>query len=117
RVGTEPGGDAARRSDGTQRRELGLAVEPVPRLALPRRRAGAQHPAPVTPDRVGEPALARRTCRAHRREDAAARRVELLVAGASGAERELLDAVAAEGGVRVTVDEPRHGRETATVEL
>src|SRR5579864_7701882 len=46
-----------------------------------------------------------RARRAHGREDAAARGVQLLVARAARAQRELLDPVAAEGDVRVAVDE------------
>ena len=51
------------------------------------------------------------------REDAEACRVQLLVARAGRAARELLDAVAAEGRVRVAVDEARNGAQTAAVEL
>ena len=61
--------------------------------------------------------LARGARRAHRREDAAALRVELLVARARRAERELLDTVAAERRVRVAVDEPGNRAQTASVEL
>jgi hypothetical protein len=43
--------------------------------------------------------------------------VELLVARACGAQRELLDAVAGERGMRVAVDEARNGTQTAPVEL
>ena len=51
------------------------------------------------------------------REDPAARRVQLLVAGAAGAQVELRDAVAAERRVRVAVDEAGHRTATGTVEL
>ena len=43
--------------------------------------------------------------------------MELLVARAAGAERELADAVAAERRMRVAVDEPGHGAEPGAVEL
>ena len=43
--------------------------------------------------------------------------MQLLVARAGCAPRELLDAVAAKGRMRVTVDEAGDGAETATVEL
>src|SRR5439155_134330 len=111
------GRGAARIPDRAERRQLGLAVEAVARLALPRRRPGLQHPAPVTSNRLGEDGLFCRARRANGREDAASRGVELLVPGAAGAERELLDAVASERGVRVTVDEPGDGAEAPTVEL
>ena len=55
--------------------------------------------------------------RAHRREDAAAAGVQLLVRRPGGAQRELLDAVAGEARVRVAVDEARDRREPATVDL
>ena len=64
-----------------------------------------------------EPASLRRPRRAHGRENAAAGRVELLVARAARAQRELVDAVAGEAGVRVAVDEPRDGAEPAAVDL
>ena len=63
------------------------------------------------------PSGAERTRRRDGREDAAARRVQLLVARAAGAQRELADAVAAERRMRVAVDEPRHGAEPGAVEL
>ena len=114
----EPGRDAARGADRTQRRELGLAVEPVARLRLQRRRAGAQHPVAVALD--GARAGRRRSGGPRRRdgrEDAAAGGVQLLVARAGRAQRELLDAVAGERRVRVAVDEARDGAEAAAVEL
>ncbi len=43
--------------------------------------------------------------------------MELLVRGTSRAQRELVDAVAAEARVRVAVDEARNGREPAAVDL
>ncbi len=51
------------------------------------------------------------------REDPAAGGVKLLVARAPGAQRELLDAVAAEGHVRVAVDEAGDRAAPAAVEL
>ena len=61
--------------------------------------------------------LARRARRANGREDAAACRVQLLVARAARAQRELVDAVAAERRVRVAVDEARDRAAPASVEL
>src|SRR5262249_8446074 len=116
-MGAEPGRHAAGVADGAERRELCLAVESVARLALPRRRSGLEHPAAVTVNRLCEsrrPSSARGT---HRGEDSAAGRVQLLVARATCAQRELLDAIAAERRVRVAVDETRHGAAASTVEL
>ena len=50
-------------------------------------------------------------------EDAAARVVQLLVARASGPERELVDPVAGEAGMRVAVDEAGQRAQAAAVEL
>ena len=58
-------------------------------------------------DRLEEPAPAGGPRRPDGREDAAARGVQLLVARTARAQRELLDAVAAERRMRVAVDEPR----------
>src|SRR5947207_5281612 len=55
--------------------------------------------------------------RADRREDAAAGRMQLLVARPAGAEVELGHAVAQEAGVRVAVDEPRNCAAATAVEL
>ena len=71
----------------------------------------------MQPDAIEERVLVECTRRADRREDPAARRVQLLVRRAGRAQRELLDPVAAERGMRVTVDEARHGAEPAAVEL
>ena len=68
-------------------------------------------------DAVAQAVLAERARRADGREDAAARGVQLLVARAGGAKRELLDPVAAQRRMRVTVDEARDRAEAATVEL
>ena len=67
--------------------------------------------------RLTQAILARGARRTHRREDAAAGRVQLLVARPAGAQRELLDAVAAETRVGVTIHEPRNRAEPAPVEL
>ena len=71
----------------------------------------------MAPDRGAEPVLAGGAGRADGREDAAAGGVQLLVARAGRAERELLDAVAPEARVRVAVDEPGDRAEAAPVEL
>ena len=71
----------------------------------------------MPPDRRAEGRLAGRTRGAHRRENPAAGRVQLLVGGAGSAQRELLHTIAREARVRVAVDEPRHRAEPATVEL
>ena len=77
----------------------------------------AAHPAAVPLDRRPQAAFARCARRPDGREDAAAACVQLLVARPAGAERELLDAIAAERGVGVTVDEARDRTEPAAVEL
>ena len=117
RVRAEPRRDAARVADRAERRELRVAVEPVARLRLERRRALAEHPPAVPLDRCAQAVLAGRPRRADGREDAAAGGVQLLVARAAGAERELVHAVAAERGVRVAVDEARDRAQAAAVEL
>ena len=48
----EPRRDTARVANGPQLSELRLAVEPVARLRLERRRSGAQHPADVLGERL-----------------------------------------------------------------
>ena len=68
-------------------------------------------------NRIGQARFARRPGRLHGRENAPAGGVELLVGGAGRAQLELVDAVAGEAGVRVTVDQPRYGAETAAVNL
>ena len=77
----------------------------------------AQQPARVPGDPLAERRLVERPRRAHRREDAAARRVQLLVARTRRPQRELLDAVAAERRMRVAVDETRNRAQAAPVEL
>ena len=61
--------------------------------------------------------LAFRPRRADGGEDAAASCVQLLVARARRAERELVDAIAAERRMRVTVDEAGNRTQAASVEL
>jgi hypothetical protein len=117
RVRAEPRRGTARVADRPQRGKLRLAVEPVARLALERRRAVPAHPAAVPLDRGPQAGFARLARRSDGREDAAAARVQLLVARAARSERELLDAVAPEGGMRVAVDEARDRAEPAAVDL
>ena len=116
-VRAEPGRHAAGGLDRTQRRELGVAVEAVAGLRLERRRAVRAHPAAMALDGFAQALLARGTRRADGREDAAAAGVQLLVARAARAQRELLDAVAAERRMRMAVDEPRDRAEPAAVDL
>ena len=59
----------------------------------------------MTADAIPQALFAGGAGRAHGREDPATRGVELLVARPARAERELLDAVAAEARVRVAIDE------------
>ena len=75
------------------------------------------HPRPMADSRSSQRLLSRRPCCTDCREDAASRCVELLVRGTTGAQRELVDAVAAEARVRVAVDEAGDGREPAAVDL
>ena len=113
----EPRRDTAGVADRTQRRELGLLVEAVPRLRLERRRADAQHPLPVPDDRIGELLGTRRARAAHRGHDPAAARVQFFVRRTCRAQRELVDTIAREARMRVAVDEPWDGAEPAPVEL
>src|SRR5439155_3267170 len=92
-------------------------IEAVARLALPRRRAVAEHPRGVRLDGVMQRTLTRRTRGTHRGQNAAAGLVELLVPRTACAQRELLDAVAGERRMRVAVDEAWERAETAAVEL
>jgi hypothetical protein len=71
----------------------------------------------VSRHRRREALLARGSRCAHGGEDAAARGVQLLVVGTAGTERELVDAIAAEGGMRVAVDKPGNGAQPASVDL
>ena len=64
-----------------------------------------------------QPFLARRTGRANRRQDAAARRVQLLVARAACAKGELLDAIAREARMGVAVHEAWDGAGATAVHL
>jgi len=84
-VRAEPGRDAFLGDDRAQRGQLGLAVEPVARLRLESRSAGAQHPLAVAVHGRSQLALAGRSGGTNRREDPAAGCVQLLVAGASRA--------------------------------
>src|SRR5262249_6905263 len=116
-VGAEPRRNTAGGADRAQRAELCLTVESVARLGLERRRAVTEHRVPVSRRGGGQLGLARRPRRADRREDAAARRMELLVGRAARAQRELLDAVTGERSMRVAVDEPGDRALTAAVDL
>src|SRR5919201_5785718 len=71
----------------------------------------------MTLDRTPELVLACGARRADRGHDPTARGVQVLVARAARAQRELLDPIAAEARVRVAVDQSRHRAETAAVEL
>ena len=75
------------------------------------------HPPTVPLDRGAEAVLAGRAGGAYGREDAASTRVELLVAGPRGAERELLDPVAAERRMGMAVDKAGNRAEAAAVHL
>ena len=68
-------------------------------------------------DGLAQALLACCTGRADGREDAAAAGVQLFVARAAGAQRELIDAVAAERRMRVAVDEARDRAQPAAVDL
>ena len=117
RVRAEPRRDATRVPHRAELRKLGVVVEPVARLRLERRRPGTHHPADVACELRGQFVGARRARRSDRREDSAPARVKLLVRGARAPECELLDAVAREARMGVTVDEPRDCRQPAAVEL
>src|SRR4029079_10480882 len=117
RVRAEPGRDAARGPDRTQLRELRVVVEPVARLPFERRRAVGSHPRTVAHRDRRELRFSGRAGGTDGREDATACGVELLVRGTARAQRDLVDAVAAEARVRVAVDEARNGREPAAVDL
>src|SRR5204862_1718031 len=81
-VRAEPRRYAARVMDRTQRRDLRLAIEAVARLSLEGRRAVPKHPVAMLLHGLPEPGLAGGARRADGREDAAAARVQLLVADA-----------------------------------
>ena len=107
-MGAEPGRRSARVADSAQRRQLGVAVEAVPGLALPGRRAVAEHPAGVPLDAGEQLGLRRaRESRATVERMPPAGSMQLLVARAGRAEGELVDPVAAERRVRVAVDQTR----------
>ena len=109
----EPGRRAARGPDRAQRGELRLAVEAVAGLSLPRRRAVPEHPGAVTRNPLAQAVLAESPRGADGGQDPAAGRVQLLVARSAGAERELLDAIAAQCRMGVAVDEAGHRAEPA----
>ena len=92
-------------------------VEAVAGLALPRRRPLGEHPGSVALDAIREVGRRERPRRSDGRQDAPACGVELLVARAAGAERELRHTVTAECRVRVAVDEPGNGAQPGAVEL
>src|SRR4051812_19240336 len=116
-MGAEPGRNAVRGHHCLQRGELGITIEPVAGLALERRRAGPEHPIRVPAHGGDELSLAALARRANGGQDPATRRVQLLVARATGAQRELLDAVAEKGRVGVAVDQARDRAEARAVEL
>ncbi len=76
-----------------------------------------EHPAGVARDPRAQLVRAERSGRAHRREDAATRRVQLFVACTPGPKGELVDPVAAERRVGMAVDEARDRAEPTPVEL
>src|SRR4029077_380039 len=102
---------------GLDRGELGVAVEPVAGLALEGGRAGAEHPLRVAAHGDGELSVGAVTGRPNRGKNSAPGRVQLLVARATGAQGELLDAVAEKGRMRVAVDEARDRAKAGAVEL
>ena len=113
----EPGRDPARVPDRAQLGELGVVVEAVPGLRLEGGRAVGAHPARMPLDHRRQPSHAGGARRLDGRQDAAARRMQLLVARPGRAQRELLDPVAREAGVRVAVDEPGDRAAAAPVDL
>ena len=117
RVRAEPRRYAACVPYRSQAGKLGLTVEAVARLRLERRRPLRTHPGAVALHAGPQAGLVERSRRSDGRQDAAARRVQLLVARASGAERELLDPVAAEAGVGVAVDQPGQRAAPPSVDL
>ncbi len=117
RMGTEPRGNSSGRADRAQLGQLRVAIEPVSRFRLERRRAGAEHPADVALERFGKTGLTGLSRRANRGEDAPTRRMQLLVARSRRAQRELPDSIAREAGMGMAVDEARDRREPPPVEL
>jgi hypothetical protein len=101
----EPRRHSARRGDRAELRELRLAVEAVAGLRLPRRGPAREHRRGVAYGDDAQPLLSRRARGANRREDPAARGVELLVGRATGSKVELSRAIAGEARVGVAVDE------------
>src|SRR5262245_54936838 len=113
----EPRRHAAGGGNRPQRGKLCLPVEPVARLAFEGRRPGAEHPVAVLLHRVAQVALVPCARRADGRENPAACRMQLLVARAARAQRELLDAVPQKARVRVTVCETRNRTESGSIDL
>src|SRR5204863_7849199 len=99
------------------RRELGVAVEPVARLRLPRRGAGPLEPGRVLAYQPVEVCLRSGARRPYRREDAPARGMQFLVRSAGRAERELVHPIAGEAGVGVAVDKTGDSAAPAAVDL
>src|SRR5262249_24586028 len=116
-VGAEPGRNPTRSLYRPERRELGLAVEPVARLGLERRRTLAEHPRAMQRDRRTKTPRTWGPRRADGGEDAASGSVQLLVVRAACAERELVHTVATERRMRVAVDEARNRAQPAAVDL
>ena len=117
RVRAEPGGNAARSTYCPELRKLRVVVEPVAGLRLERRRPVGAHARAMTLRDARELVFARRAGGADRREDAAAGGVKLLVGRPTGAQRELVDTVSREAGVRMAVDEAGNRTEAAPVDL
>ena len=113
----KPGRDAARCPDCAELCELGVAIEPIARLRLEGRRAMNAHPAAMSLGRCRQLVLARGARRSHGGKDPAACCVQLLIAGAGGAQRELADAISGERRMRVAVDEPWDRGQATAVDL
>jgi hypothetical protein len=73
-VRPEPGRDATGRTDGLELRELRVAIEAVPALALERRRAVREHRIPVAFDDRAQGIGSGGPCGAGRRQDPTPRR-------------------------------------------
>ena len=109
----------SRREPGDRAQDLQLRfdAQPVPALDLARRRAAREHL--VEPDAgLGDERVLRRGARGrHRRHDAAAGRGDLRVGRPREPPAQLLAPIAREHRVRVRVDEARHDRLSAGVDL
>lgn len=117
RMGAEPRRDPTGVANRGELGHLGLAIEAVTALPLERRRAVRDHGVAMPCDERIERHLSRGTRGSRRREDASAGREKLVVRGASGAQRELVDAVAGKRRVRVAVDETGDRTEATAVEF